>query len=97
MKNIRDIERMTLYEYEIRKTACQIDTLNRRREIHEQAWANHNVQATKKAGNKEVPYFKNFRQFFDYEKQFNEIMGIEKTSRVKKDKVLTELLNSSNL
>lgn len=96
MKNIRDIERMTLYEYEIRKTACQIDTLNRRREIHEQAWANQNAQATKKQGNKEVPYFKNFRDFFDYEKEYNQIMGIENQSPIK-DKKIGALLKKANL
>lgn len=97
MTSIADIERMTMYEYEIRKTAYLIESLNRRREIHEQAWANHNVKATKKLSDKKsVPYYKNFRDFFDYEKEYNSLMGIDKKTP-SNDKKFGNLLKRANL
>lgn len=67
MSDFAEIDRMTLYEYEMRMKASDLRRVDREYEIHLQAWANWNVQAMKKSGKrKRVPVFKTFKQFFDY-------------------------------
>lgn len=95
MTDFNQIERMTLYEYEIRMTAYNLKTLDEERFIHEQAWANQQVKATKSIGkNKTEPYFKEFKSFFDYQKKEKEILGIEETPTIEKD--LSNLLRKAN-
>ncbi|EPH68293.1 hypothetical protein D931_00017 [Enterococcus faecium 13.SD.W.09] len=75
MTDIRQIERMTPYEFEIRMTAYQLKRLDEQETIHQQAWVNWQVQSTKKEGKKTVPVFTSFKKFFDKEKLENEILG----------------------
>lgn len=68
MSDFHEIERMTLYEYNMRMKAFRLKQVDKEYDIHLQAWENWNVQAMKKQGkNKKVPVFKNFKEFFDYE------------------------------
>ena len=62
--NIRDIERMTLVEYELRMEAYQLKQVDRQNEIAQQAWMNQQVQATTGSKNPK-PKFKTFDDFFD--------------------------------
>lgn len=65
---------MTIYEYCIRLKAHRLKCVDRDYEIHSQAWANWNVQATKNQGkHKKVPVYGNFKKFFDYEGRIEEI------------------------
>ena len=76
MRDFSEIDRMTLYEYEMRMTAFELQRVDREYEIHLQAWTNWNVRAMKKSGKKKrVPVFKKFRQFFDYQKRESEVLG----------------------
>lgn len=70
------IERMTLAEYELRLTAYQLKRLDQQELIHQQAWANWQVQATEQRGKKSVPVFNSFKKFFDKEKYEKEILGV---------------------
>jgi hypothetical protein len=92
MVDFRSIERMTLYEYEIRMTAFRLKSLDQLNKIHEQAWANQQVQATKKIGKKEVPYFNTYKKFFDFEKYEKQVLGIEE----KQNLTLKSLLIKAN-
>ena len=42
-------------------------------DMYLQAWLNTSVGATKMQGKKEVPVYKRFKDFFDYEKSIREI------------------------
>lgn len=67
---------MTLYEYELRMKAYWLAQVDQEYQIHLQAWANWNVQAMKSQGkNKRVPVFKNFKQFFDYDRHIRDVLG----------------------
>lgn len=57
-----------LKAYELRK-------LDEEHMIHLQAWANVRAKATKKVGKAFKSVYKNFKQFFDFEKRENEILG----------------------
>ncbi|WP_314063114.1 hypothetical protein [uncultured Vagococcus sp.] len=76
MTDIRGIERMTPYEFELRVTAFKLRKLDQEYDFHLQAWLGQQVQATKKLGKKEVPYFKDFNAFFNYQKREQEILGL---------------------
>lgn len=87
MTDFKEIDRMTLYEYGMRMKAHRLRQVDREYEIHLQAWANHNVQATKRQGkDKAVPVFKTFKQFFDYEKRIEEVTG-ERRDRAQEDRL----------
>lgn len=71
------IDRMTLAEYDLRLTAYQFRRLDQQELIHQQAWANWQVQATEQRGKKSVPVFNSFKKFFDKEKHEKEILGVK--------------------
>lgn len=75
LTDMREIERMTPYEYSIRITAYQLSELDKEYHIYLQAWQNRQIQANKKVGSKEKAYFESFDQFFDYKKKENAIIG----------------------
>lgn len=93
LTSLLDFERMTIREYSIRMTAIALKKLDQEELIHQQAWANWQVQATKTRGKAEVPVYRNFKQFFDKEKIENEILGIKKAEP---DKRLMQLLKKAN-
>lgn len=74
------IDRMTLAEYELRLTAYQLKRLDEQELIHQQAWANWQVQATEQRGKKSAPVFNSFKKFFDKEKYEKEILGAKDES-----------------
>lgn len=85
---------MTIREYELRIKAYHLRRLDKEYEIHLQAWTTNQVKAQKKKGSKSTePYFKNFDDFFDYEKREKEILGIS-TSKVSKK--ASDLLKKAN-
>ena len=51
IQDLSVFERMTIREYSIRSIAFQLRTLDEEEFIYEQAWANWQVQATKKLEN----------------------------------------------
>ena len=94
MTNISDFDRMTLYEYNLRMTAAQLSWLDKEKMIHELAWANQQVQAQKKVGKHIVPVYRNFDEFFNYQKIEDSIMGSSELS--KQDKTFQHLLSKAN-
>lgn len=70
VKDLYEIETMTLFEYEARMYAFRLAELDKEHDFHLQAWLNHQVTATKKDGK---PEFKNFKAFFDVGKQIKSI------------------------
>lgn len=70
---MRDVEVLTLREYTLRMKAYQLQRVDREYEMHLQAWLNHAVTATKEQGKKQVPYYKKFKEFYDYEKRLKEV------------------------
>lgn len=85
MTDFSDIERMTLYEYDIRMKAFRLQQIDREFDIHLQAWTNWNVQATKKQGKgKCVPVYKTFKQFFDYEQRVEDVLEKKHTEEDEK-------------
>ena len=78
---------MTFREYSFEIHAYRLRDLDARQRMHMQAWVKQQVKSTKEVGKKSVPAFKNFKEFFDYEKELREIEG------KKKDKTIVRLAN----
>jgi len=45
------------------------------RDMHMRAWLDRSINATKKQGNNEVYVYKDFKQFFDYDKEISKRSG----------------------
>lgn len=74
-QSLSDIEEMTLYEYEIKMQAHNLAQVDKEFDMHLQAWLNHAVTATKEQGKNTVPVYKNFKEFYDYDKRLKETEG----------------------
>lgn len=70
-----EIEVMTLQEYYFRMKAFELKNIDKQYWAYLQAWINQQATATKRQGKKEVPYFRSFKDFFDYEKELNKSMN----------------------
>lgn len=46
--------------------------------LHELAYKTMMAKATRKSGKKVKPVYRNFKQFFDYDKSLKEVLGEEK-------------------
>lgn len=68
---------MTFSEYEVRLKAFRLKQLDKMYDMHIQAWINQSVTSTKTQGKKEVPVYKTFKDFFDYEAKEKELLGIK--------------------
>lgn len=53
--------------------AHNLSRIDKQYEMHMQAWLNHQVTATKEQGKKQVPIFKKFTDFYDYEKELKQL------------------------
>lgn len=77
MTDINEIGRLTLYEYDLLMTGKALAAVDESHKAHKQAWINHQVTATKLVGGKknkkEVPVYKKFKDFFDYEEEIRKI------------------------
>ena len=93
MNDIRDIERMTLYEYAIKRSAYSLKALDENLAIHNQAWIANQLRNDSES---KKPKYTSFKKFFDYEKLQNEILGSENPSLAKKDSKLSSLLKRAN-
>lgn len=74
MNDLREINRMTLAEYNLRIKAYRLRKLDRDREIAFSAWLNREINATRKRGKKIEYIYRDFNKFFDYEKREREIL-----------------------
>ena len=70
---MHDIRVLTYYEYEARMYAHELKQVDKQHEIHIQAWVNKQVNATKKKGDGEISIYKEFKDFFNFEKEIRKI------------------------
>lgn len=64
---------LTIREYALRIRAFQLQQVDKEYRMYKQAWINHQVTLTKEQGKKQVPIYKRFKDFFDYEKHLKEV------------------------
>lgn len=60
--------------------AHSLKQIDKEYDMHLQAWLNNQVKASKETSKgKFIPVYKEFKDFFDYEKKINEVQGKKKT------------------
>ena len=75
------IDHLSLKEYNILMQAHNLRSVDKSLEQHTQAWLNVAAGAMKQQGkNKQVPVYKSFKKFFDYEAEIAKVRG-EKESQ----------------
>lgn len=77
--DIEDIKRMTLREYQLRLEAYQIRRVNEQENLATLAWQIQSVQATKGSSKHPKPVFEKFRDFFDIQKQIDQVRSAFET------------------
>lgn len=89
MNDMRDIERMTLYEYEIRAKAYKRMRLEEERALHLQAYLTARAKAMKPSGKKKMKAaYPTFKSFFDYEKALKNLYKDEQPALTSLQKFL---------
>lgn len=69
MTSVREIDRMTFWEYNLKVEAYNLRQIDKERDLHWEAWLSREVQAKKKKGKHDLQYiYKNWKDFFDGEK-----------------------------
>ncbi|WP_206193300.1 MULTISPECIES: hypothetical protein [Virgibacillus] len=71
---------LTLGEYALRIRAFRLQQVDKEYKMYKQAWINHQVTLTKEQGKKQVPIYKRFKDFFDYEKHLKEVTKPKRVS-----------------
>lgn len=87
--------RITLRQYYLMSKALKLQQLDEERVIYMQAWLNNQVTATKKRGKRTAPYFRNFKEFFDYERAENLLLGKKRKENKEKNNLKTLLLKAN--
>lgn len=94
---MEEVYRLTLKEYGLMMKAAKLKRLDQEYFIHLQAFKNQEIKATKKVGKQEKMVYKNFNEFFPYQKLENEILGIATKKKVSRDnKKMMEMLKKAN-
>lgn len=70
---------MSLKEYLYRMRAYQLKRIDKQHEMHMQAWLNHIAGSTKEQGKKQVPVFKRFEDFYNYEEELKKVERPERS------------------
>lgn len=96
MKSYEEVGRLYLREYQLLMKAYALKRLDEEHAIHRQAWINQQAKATKQQGKKTVPYYRNFKQFFDYDKLEQDIIQPNKKETKAKENRLADLLVQAN-
>lgn len=77
MNRLRDVEMMTLSEFHYKRYAQEYKEIDDLYNMHLSAFLNRNVSATENVGTEKNPkeqyVFKNFEDFFDYEKALKKV------------------------
>lgn len=96
MRSYDEVGLLRLSEYYLLMKAYALKRLDEEHAIHRQAWINQQAKATKSQGQRTVPYFKNFKQFFDYDKLEKDILRTDKKEKAGKENRLADLLVQAN-
>ncbi|ECC0366196.1 hypothetical protein FM769_04715 [Listeria monocytogenes] len=72
---------MTLSEYQLRIKAYRLKDLDRMKDLHFAAWLNHQAGSTNKKGK---PFYKEFKDFFNFEEEQRKVLNPEPQIKNKK-------------
>ncbi len=68
--------------------AFRLKQIDKQYDMHWQSWLNHQVTATKQSGKDVVPVYKEFKDFFNYEKRLKEVESPKKVTDHHKERLI---------
>lgn len=93
MADMKEIERITLHEYDLRLTAYRLKQADKSRDMHLMAWFSRDIEATNKKGDRYQ--YEKFEDFFDMETEERRVLGLgEKTVNEKYDKQFIDIFKN---
>ena len=69
--SFKEVDDLTIHQYKIMKKALRLRQVDEEYAAHQVAYETFRASATKKQGRREVPVYKTFKQFYDYEKELD--------------------------
>lgn len=87
---------MTLNEYLHRIKAYRLSRVDAELDMHRTAWLYHRAGARKAQGKKEVPMYKSFKEFFDYDKAIALVEGKKESSLSDKHRRMARIAMQAN-
>ena len=77
-KSIEQVNNVTPYEYRLLMKSKELQMVDDQYYLHLQAYLNMKAQAKKRVGKKQKMVYTKFNKFFDYEKEVNKVLGVNK-------------------
>lgn len=77
-KSFEEIDKLTIPQYELMMKAVRLRETDKDYRSHLQAFLNFSVKAEKKSGKKSVPVYRNFKKFYNYEREIAKILHPDK-------------------
>nr|DAL99792.1 MAG TPA: hypothetical protein [Bacteriophage sp.] len=77
-KSIEQVNNVTPYEYRLLMKSKELQMVDDQYYLHLQAYLNMKARAKKRVGKKQKMVYTKFNKFFDYEKEVNKVLGVNK-------------------
>lgn len=77
-KSIEQVNNVTPYEYRLLMKSKELQMVDDQYYLHLQAYLNMKARAKKRVGKKQRMVYTKFNKFFDYEKEVNKVLGVNK-------------------
>ncbi len=77
-KSIEQVNNVTPYEYRLLMKSKELQMVDDQYYLHLQAYLNMKARAKKRVGKKQRMVYTKFNKFFDYEKEINKVLGVNK-------------------
>lgn len=82
-KSIEQVNNVTPYEYRLLMKSKELQMVDDQYYLHLQAYLNMKARAKKRVGKKQRMVYTKFNKFFDYEKEVNKVLGVNKNTKGK--------------
>jgi hypothetical protein len=82
-KSIEQVNNVTPYEYRLLMKSKELQMVDDQYYLHLQAYLNMKARAKKRVGKKQKMVYTKFNKFFDYEKEVNKVLGVNKNTKGK--------------
>lgn len=83
LKSIEQVNNVTPYEYRLLMKSKELQMVDDQYYLHLQAYLNMKARAKKRVGKKQKMVYTKFNKFFDYEKEVNKVLGVNKNTKGK--------------
>lgn len=88
---LHEAECMTLREYSYEMHTYRLQQLDKRHDMHLQAYLSHVVTGVEKKGKKHVPVYPTFKDFFDFEKEESRLLQPKKLDDPSRVELMKEI------